>query len=238
MTKFGASLYAAAQGRAVPRTATTAPTSSTSPSEIVAADPALLDLPADDAVAAFTSAGEVLMVQGLRDSLARFRVEFDVWFSERTLHESGAVEAALATLREQGHVYEEDGAVWLRTTDFGDDKDRVLVRSNGELTYFASDAAYYLDKRRRGFDRCVYMLGADHHGYVDRLKAHRRLRRRRPGPDDRGADRPAGQARPRGRGGPTVASGPARSSPWTTSSTSSGSTPADTPWRGGRPTPR
>jgi arginyl-tRNA synthetase len=98
-------------------------------------------------------------------------VEFDVWFSERSMHESGEVDAALARLREQGHVYDADGAVWLRTTDFGDDKDRVLVRTTGEKTYFAADAAYYLDKRGRGFDRCVYMLGADHHGYVGRLRA-------------------------------------------------------------------
>ena len=171
MTKFGLSLYAAAQGRPVPEDGYHGDYVVDVAKEIVAADPSLLDLPADDAVAAFTSAGEALMVQGLRESLARFRVDFDVWFSERTLHENGAVDAALARLREQGHVYEEGGAVWLRTTDFGDDKNRVLVRSNGELTYFASDAAYYLDKRRRGFDRCVYMLGADHHGYVNRLKA-------------------------------------------------------------------
>jgi arginyl-tRNA synthetase len=111
------------------------------------------------------------MLQGLKDSLARFRVHFDVWFSEQSLHDSGAVDAAIERLREQGHVYDSDGAVWLRTTDFGDDKDRVLVRSNGEKTYFAPDAAYYLNKRARGFDRCVYMLGADHHGYVGRLKA-------------------------------------------------------------------
>jgi len=171
MTKFGLSLYAAAQGRPVPEDGYHGDYVVDVAKEIVAADPSLLDLPADDAVAAFTSAGEALMVQGLRESLARFRVDFDVWFSERTLHENGAVDAALARLREQGHVYEEGGAVWLRTTDFGDDKNRVLVRSNGELTYFASDAAYYLDKRGRGFDRCVYMLGADHHGYVNRLKA-------------------------------------------------------------------
>jgi arginyl-tRNA synthetase len=171
MTKFGASLYAAAQGRPVPEDGYHGDYVVEVAKEIVAAEPALLDLPADEAVPAFTTAGEELMVQGLRESLARFRVDFDVWFSERTLHENGAVEAALARLREQGHVYEEAGAVWLRTTDFGDDKNRVLVRSNGGLTYFASDAAYYLDKRARGFDRCVYMLGADHHGYVNRLKA-------------------------------------------------------------------
>jgi arginyl-tRNA synthetase len=98
-------------------------------------------------------------------------VPFDTFFSERTLHESGALEKAVATLREQGHVYEADGAVWLRTTTFGDDKDRVLVKADGEPTYFAADCAYYLDKRARGFDRVVIMLGADHSGYVGRYKA-------------------------------------------------------------------
>jgi len=98
-------------------------------------------------------------------------VHFDVWFSERSLHDGGAVEHALDTLRKQGHLYERDGATWLRTTDAGDDKDRVLVRSNGEKTYFAADAAYYINKRERGFDRCIYMLGADHHGYIGRLRA-------------------------------------------------------------------
>jgi arginyl-tRNA synthetase len=171
MTKFGASLYAAAQGRPVPDDGYHGDYVPEVAKQIVDARPDVLDLPEDEAVAVFTRLGEELMVEGLRESLLRFRVEFDVWFSERTLHESGAVEAAIARLREQGHVYDQDGAVWLRTTDFGDDKDRVLVRSNGEYTYFASDAAYYLDKRRRGFDRCVYMLGADHHGYVGRLKA-------------------------------------------------------------------
>jgi arginyl-tRNA synthetase len=107
----------------------------------------------------------------MKASLERFGVHFDVWFSERTLHSSGAVEHALAKLREQGHVFEEEGATWLRTTDFTDDKDRVLVRSNGEKTYFAADAAYYISKRERGFDKCIYLLGADHHGYVNRLKA-------------------------------------------------------------------
>ena len=89
----------------------------------------------------------------------------------RSLHESGAIEHAVTELRRHGHVYDRDGAVWLRTTDFGDDKDRVLVKSDGSTTYFAADAAYYINKRERGFERCVYMLGADHHGYVGRLKA-------------------------------------------------------------------
>jgi arginyl-tRNA synthetase len=111
------------------------------------------------------------MLDEIRRSMEHFGVAFDVWFSEKSLYDSGAVEKALARLREQGHVYEADGAVWLRTTDFGDDKDRVLVKADGETTYFASDCAYYLDKRARGFDRAVIMLGADHSGYVGRYKA-------------------------------------------------------------------
>ncbi|HET8616553.1 MAG TPA: arginine--tRNA ligase [Actinomycetales bacterium] len=107
----------------------------------------------------------------LQQVLADFGVLFDVWFSERTLHDSGAVTQAVERLREQGHVYDSEGAVWLRTTEFGDDRDRVLVRSDGSTTYFAADAAYYLSKKDRGFDEKVYMLGADHHGYVGRLKA-------------------------------------------------------------------
>jgi arginyl-tRNA synthetase len=103
--------------------------------------------------------------------LETFHTHFDVWFSERSLHESGAVDHGMEKLREQGHVFEQDGAVWLRTTDFGDDKDRVLIKENGELTYFASDTAYYINKRERGADICIYMLGADHHGYIHRLRA-------------------------------------------------------------------
>jgi arginyl-tRNA synthetase len=103
--------------------------------------------------------------------LQTFHTKFDVWFSERSLHESGAVDHGMEKLREQGHVFEQDGAVWLRTTDFGDDKDRVLIKENGELTYFASDTAYYINKRERGSDICIYMLGADHHGYIHRLRA-------------------------------------------------------------------
>ena len=111
------------------------------------------------------------MVADIRATLEGFGAHFDTFFSERSLHESGALEKALATLREQGHVFERDGAVWLRTTDFGDDKDRVLVKADGEPTYFAADCAYYLDKRGRGFDKVVILLGADHSGYVGRYKA-------------------------------------------------------------------
>ena len=102
---------------------------------------------------------------GLRRALRRLVLR------DRQLHDAGAVEQAVDRLREQGHVFDHDGAVWLRTTDFGDDKDRVLIRANGEPTYFAADAAYYLSKKDRGFDEKIYLLGADHHGYINRLKA-------------------------------------------------------------------
>ncbi|GAA2067082.1 arginine--tRNA ligase [Catenulispora yoronensis] len=133
--------------------------------------PVLTSLPEQAQVEAFRTAGYKTQLRLQQESLERFRTHFDVWFSERTLHDSGAVEGVADRLAEQGHVFEQDGAVWLRTTDFGDDKDRVIVRSNGERTYFSADCAYYLDKRDRGFSPCIYMLGADHHGYVGRLKA-------------------------------------------------------------------
>jgi arginyl-tRNA synthetase len=170
LQKFGASLHASAHGQPVPDDGYHGDYVAEVAKQLVAADPGLLDLTGDDAITAFTEAGYAQMLESVRVSLERFRVEFDVWFSERSMHAKGEVDAALTQLREQGHVYDRDGAVWLRTTDFGDDKDRVLVRSNGEKTYFAADAAYYLDKRGRGFTRCVYMLGADHHGYVGRLR--------------------------------------------------------------------
>ncbi|WP_261624880.1 arginine--tRNA ligase [Nesterenkonia marinintestina] len=107
----------------------------------------------------------------IRGTLLDFGVTFDVYFSEQSLHREGRLEEAVATLREQGHIDDRDGAVWLRTTDFGDDKDRVLIKADGEPTYFAADAAYYLSKRERGFAEKIYLLGADHHGYVARLKA-------------------------------------------------------------------
>ncbi len=119
---------------------------------------------------AFREAGYALQLREQQHELARFNTRFDVWFSERDLHR-GDVAAQLEKLRDLGHLYDADGALWMRTTDFGDDKDRVLIRSNGELTYFASDTAYYVNKRSRGFDKCIYLLGADHHGYVGRLKA-------------------------------------------------------------------
>jgi arginyl-tRNA synthetase len=107
----------------------------------------------------------------IKESLANFGVHFDLYFAEAEMRGRGELEGALARLEDSGHVYEADGAIWIRTTDFGDDKDRVYCRGNGEFTYFAADCAYYLDKRSRGFDRLVIILGADHHGYVGRMRA-------------------------------------------------------------------
>jgi arginyl-tRNA synthetase len=112
-----------------------------------------------------------LMFAEIRQSLAGFGVHFDEYFNESDLHDRGELDAALDRLTASGHVYQADGATWVRTTDFGDDKDRVYVRGNGEFTYFAADCAYYLDKRRRGFGKVIIILGADHHGYIGRMRA-------------------------------------------------------------------
>jgi arginyl-tRNA synthetase len=169
--RFARSLYAAAHGRPAPEDGYAGSYIGEIADQVVAAEPGLLDRPEEEQVAVFRARGVELMVAEIRSSLAALGVHFDVFFSETTLHESGALEKAVALLREQGHVYDADGAVWLRTTDFGDDKDRVLVKADGEPTYFAADCAYYLDKRARGFDKVVIMLGADHSGYVGRYKA-------------------------------------------------------------------
>jgi arginyl-tRNA synthetase len=130
-----------------------------------------LDVPDEERDAFFREEGRRRMIAHQREVLERFGVVFDVWFSERSLHASSAVAKVIDYLRELGHVYEADGAVWLRTTDFGDDKDRVLVKSDGEVTYLAPDIAYFMDKIRRGFTRLIYLWGADHHGYVPRMVA-------------------------------------------------------------------
>ena len=131
----------------------------------------ILKLPDEEAQEAFRAAGVELMFQEIRESLHDFGVDFDVYFHENSLYESGAVEKAIERLRSLGHIFEEDGAIWLRSTSFGDDRDRVVIKSDGEAAYIAGDLAYYLDKRDRGFDQCIYMLGADHHGYVNRMMA-------------------------------------------------------------------
>jgi len=175
MDKFGASIEAAALGLPVPEDGYHGDYIADLAKQIVAENPHIVDLPEGERLAAFREAGYKLQLAEQQDQLDGFQTHFDVWYSERSLHDTGSgvdkVAHGLEKLREQGHLFEADGALWMRTTDFGDDKDRVLVRSNGELTYFASDTAYYVDKRERGFDVCIYLLGADHHGYVGRLKA-------------------------------------------------------------------
>jgi arginyl-tRNA synthetase len=171
MDRFGGSILARLTGGEIPEGGYQGEYVADLAAQVRAERPDVLDLPADEALAVCRDVGYRLQLAETQALLERFGVHFDVWFSERSLYESGAVLAAIDRLREQGHVFEQDGAVWLRTTDFGDDKDRVMVRADGEPTYFASDAAYYLSKRDRGFPEKIYMLGADHHGYVQRLKA-------------------------------------------------------------------
>jgi arginyl-tRNA synthetase len=171
MDKFAASVLARARGQEAPEGGYPGEYVIEIATKVVAARPDLLDLPEPEALQVCRDLGYQIQLAEIHDVLASFDVHFDVWFSEASLHDSGAVDKAVAHLRVQGHVFEAEGAVWLRTTDFGDDRDRVLIRANGEPTYFASDAAYYLSKKARGFPEKVYMLGADHHGYVNRLKA-------------------------------------------------------------------
>ncbi len=171
ISKFAGSLKAAANGQPVPADGYVGEYIGDIAKAITDGVPGVLDLPDAEQLEAFRTEGLKLMVAEIQRSMQEFGTHFDVWFSEKSLHDSGAVEKAMDRLREQGHVFEQDGAVFLRTTDFGDDKDRVLVKADGETTYFAADAAYYLSKRDRGAEVSVYMLGADHHGYVNRLKA-------------------------------------------------------------------
>jgi arginyl-tRNA synthetase len=171
MDRFGASVAAAAKGEPIPEDGYHGGYITDLAATVLGEHPEYADLAGEELMEAFREAGYALQLQQHKDVLHLFRTDFDVWYSERYLHDSGAVERGLATLREQGHVFEAEGAVWLRTTDFGDDKDRVLIKADGEMTYFSSDTAYYVDKRRRGFDLCIYLLGADHHGYVNRLRA-------------------------------------------------------------------
>ena len=165
MDLFGQSVQAAATGQPIPEDGYQGNYISDLAKEVVAANPNISTLEE------FREAAYKVQLAQQQRVLETFHTKFDVWFSERSLHESGAVQHGLEKLRSQGHVFEDAGAVWLRTTDFGDDKDRVIVKEDGDLTYFASDTAYYINKRERGFDICIYMLGADHHGYIHRLKA-------------------------------------------------------------------
>ncbi|MFE6053272.1 arginine--tRNA ligase [Kitasatospora sp. NPDC056446] len=171
ISKFAASLQAVANGGEAPEGGYVGEYIADIAKALTDAIPGVLDLPEAEQLEVFRTEGLKLMVAEIKRSMEEFGTHFDVWFSEKSLHDSGAVGQAMDRLREQGHVFENDGAVFLRTTDFGDDKDRVLVKADGDTTYFAADAAYYLSKRDRGAEVALYMLGADHHGYVNRLKA-------------------------------------------------------------------
>lgn len=171
MDKFALSVVASAKGERTPEGGYPGAYIGDLAKIVTEQRPDLLALPDDEAVAVARPLAYEAQLAEIQQTLERFGVFFDVWFSEQELHDGGAVEQAVARLREQGHVYDKDGAVWLRTTDFTDDKDRVLIRADGEPTYFAADAAYYLSKKDRGFTEKIYLLGADHHGYIGRLKA-------------------------------------------------------------------
>jgi arginyl-tRNA synthetase len=169
--RFAASLLAAARQEPTPDDGYSGEYIGEIADTVLRDHPDVLDRPAPDARETFRSEGVALMFGEIKTSLADFGAHFDVFFAEKDLHDKGELTAALIRLSQLGHVYEADGATWIRTTHFGDDKDRVFVRSNGDFTYFAADCAYYLDKRGRGFDKVVIILGADHHGYVGRLRA-------------------------------------------------------------------
>jgi len=169
--RFSRSLVAAARHEPTPEDGYPGEYITEIAEQVVAAHPEALTLPDEEALEAFRANGVGLMFEEIKQTLADFRVPFDVYFHENDLYESGATDRALERLRDLGNIYEKDGAVWLRTEKYGDDKDRVIVRSDGHGAYISGDAAYYLDKRERGFDRCIILLGADHHGYVGRMMA-------------------------------------------------------------------
>ncbi len=174
---FGASVLAAAKGEPTPENGYPGAYIGELAHRAVAERPDLVELAAEQAVAVARDLALRLQLDEIRASLTRLNVHFDVWFSERELHATddatgrSAIDDAIDRLRLQGHVFDDEDAIWVRTTDFGDDKDRVIRRANGVVTYFAADAAYYLSKSDRGFAHKIYLLGADHHGYVHRLKA-------------------------------------------------------------------
>jgi len=177
MERFGRTVLAAIKGEPTPEDGYAGSYIEDLARRVIEAEPDLLQRDAEDQLIAARDLAYDFQLGELQSSLTKFHVHFDVWFSERTLHAPGSdgepslVDEAVDRLRAQGHVFDDEGAVWVRTTDFGDDKDRVIRRSNGEYTYFAADAAYYLNKGDRGFAHKIYLLGADHHGYVHRLKA-------------------------------------------------------------------
>jgi arginyl-tRNA synthetase len=169
--RFSRSLLASARGLPTPEDGYPGQYVSEIAAAVAERHPEAVGLPDEEALEVFRAGGVGLMFEEIKQTLRDFRVPFDVYFHENDLYESGATDRAIARLRELGNIYEKDGATWLRTEQFGDDKDRVIVKSDGHGAYISGDAAYYLDKRERGFDRCLILLGADHHGYVGRMMA-------------------------------------------------------------------
>ncbi|OBB15857.1 arginine--tRNA ligase [Mycobacteriaceae bacterium 1482268.1] len=169
--RFTNSLIAAAKGEPTPDDGYAGDYIKDIAAQVLAKEPDALSLPEAEMRETFRAIGVDLMFTHIKQSLHDFGTDFDVYTHEDSMHTSGRVDHAISRLREAGSIYEKDGAVWLRTTDFGDDKDRVVIKSDGAPAYVAADIAYYLDKRERGADLCIYMLGADHHGYIARLKA-------------------------------------------------------------------
>jgi len=171
MDKFGTSVKAAALGEAIPEDGYHGAYIPELAQQVVSQNPGIKELPEPQRSEVFRDAAYELQLADQKRVLDNFNTHFDVWYSEKSLHTSGAVDRGFEKLKSQGHMFVEEGATWLRTSDFDDDKDRVLIKADGALTYFASDTAYYVDKRNRGYDLCIYLLGADHHGYVNRLRA-------------------------------------------------------------------
>ena len=169
--RFVNSLIAAAKGEPAPEDGYAGAYISDVAAQVLAKAPDVMSRPDVEQHETFRAVGVDLMFGQIKSSLHEFGTDFDVYTHEDSMHSSGRVDQAIAKLRETGAIYEKDGATWLRTTEFGDDKDRVVIKSDGQPAYIAGDLAYYLDKRQRGFDLCIYMLGADHHGYIARLKA-------------------------------------------------------------------
>jgi arginyl-tRNA synthetase len=169
--RFAESLIAAAQGRPVPENGYGGAYVAEVAAKVVETEPGVLDQPEDQQLQAFKRLGVAVMLDEMRTSLESFGTHFDVWSSELALHASGAVEDSVQKLKDDDALYFADGAWWLRSTEHGDDKDRVVIKSDGRPAYIAGDIAYYRDKRARGADLAIYMLGADHHGYIHRLKA-------------------------------------------------------------------
>jgi arginyl-tRNA synthetase len=169
--RFSRSLLASARNEPTPEDGYPGQYIADTAAAVVKDHPEAPGLPDDEALEAFRQYGVAIMFEEIKQALADFRVPFDTYFHENDLYESHATDRAIARLRELGNIYEKDGAVWLATEKYGDDKDRVIVKSDGHGAYISGDAAYYLDKRERGFDRCIILLGADHHGYVGRMMA-------------------------------------------------------------------